>query len=458
MRKMILTLALVLFAASTMAQPLQDFDFSSEYRLSDGGDVSVTGGETVRGIVSFENQVERDLPLVVKLEVSSDEMRVTGEEFENLDVTVLSSNLSDDERPSEDLFAYPENIEEGEIPLFQFDPGNRVNQLECSVLSPSRNSSVYRCLSEDEELVSATDSRSAFNNVTVEASAVPNIAPGSYDFELKFLSQVGVGTETVSETVNASEPDKVSTPENQSSVTVNSSAEANVTVQQVTELSDPNTDTEEFVGGISVDVSNSSGQVDSSGVVTIGYEDDALDSEDVNVYFYNDTGAANQWVNVGGTQYTNNNTVSEEVDHFSTYGAFVEPQQADPTDTDDGGGDVIPFNPAEDEEENESDTQEQNEESSEQDDSSGDQQEDNTQQDGSSDQDDTGVEDSEQDTEDQTDSQQTPDTPTGQFFTSDTGIASGLLILLVVLVVYLEYTGRIELRELKEVIKQKTSS
>jgi hypothetical protein len=227
----------------------------------------------------------------------------------------------------------------------------------------------------------------------------------------------------------------------------------------VTELSDPNTDTEEFVGGISVDVSNSSGQVDSSGVVTIGYEDDALDSEDVNVYFYNDTGAANQWVNVGGTQYTNNNTVSEEVDHFSTYGAFVEPQQVDSTDTDDGGGgDVIPFDPAEDEEENESDTQEQNEESSEQDDSSGDQQEDNTQQDGSSDQDDTGVEDSEQDTEDQTDSQQTPDTPTGQFFTSDTGIASGLLILLVVLVVYLEYTGRIELRELKEVIKQKTSS
>ncbi|EGQ42685.1 MAG: hypothetical protein J07AB43_06720, partial [Candidatus Nanosalina sp. J07AB43] len=40
---------------------------------------------------------------------------------------------------------------------------------------------------------------------------------------------------------------------------------------------------------------------------------------------------------------------------------------------------------------------------------------------------------------------------------SGTGIASSLLILLVVLVVYLEYTGRIELRELKEVIKQKTS-
>ncbi|NMJ77125.1 PKD domain-containing protein [Nanohaloarchaea archaeon] len=111
-----------------------------------------------------------------------------------------------------------------------------------------------------------------------------------------------------------------------------------------------------------------------------------------------------------------------------------------------------------DEEETEPDTQEQSEDSSEQDDSSGDQQEDTTQDDGSSDQGDTGAEDSEQDAEDQTDTQQTPDTPTGQFFTSDTGIAGGLLILLVVLVVYLEYTGRIELRELKEVVKQKTSN
>ncbi|MBY6294219.1 hypothetical protein GLU60_02410 [Nanohaloarchaea archaeon H01] len=34
----------------------------------------------------------------------------------------------------------------------------------------------------------------------------------------------------------------------------------------------------------------------------------------------------------------------------------------------------------------------------------------------------------------------------------------GILIVLVVLTVLLEYTGKIELRELKEVIKQKTSN
>jgi hypothetical protein len=50
-----------------------------------------------------------------------------------------------------------------------------------------------------------------------------------------------------------------------------------------------------------------------------------------------------------------------------------------------------------------------------------------------------------------------PQTPVGQFFTSETGVAGGLIVVLVALVLFLEYTGRIELRELKEVLKQKFS-
>jgi hypothetical protein len=37
-------------------------------------------------------------------------------------------------------------------------------------------------------------------------------------------------------------------------------------------------------------------------------------------------------------------------------------------------------------------------------------------------------------------------------------IASSAIVLLVVLIIYFEYTGKIELRELKEVVKQKTSN
>jgi PGF-pre-PGF domain-containing protein len=158
--------------------------------------------------------------------------------------------------------------------------------------------------------------------------------------------------------------------------------------------------------------------------------------------------------------YTVELTVSDQAGNEDTETVDISVEEPDTG----GGGSVTTDTTGDDstdssdEDESEPDTQDQTEESSEQDDSSGDQQEDTTQDDGSSDQGDTSVEDSEQDAEDQTETQQTPDTPTGQFFTSDTGIASGLLILLVVLVVYLEYTGRIELRELKEVIKQKASN
>ena len=446
MKKIILSLILVLFAASAAAQPLQNFDFSSEYDLTSGGDIAVTGGEAVRGTVTFENQVNRDLPLVVKLEVSSDEMRVTGEEF-SLDVAVLSSNASDGEIPVEDLFRYPDNYEEDEIPPYSSDDDSRVTRLECSVLSPSRNSSVYRCLSDGEEIVSRSGSRSSFNNVSVEASAVPNIMPGSYNFELKVLSEVGVGGETVNKSVNASEPVKVSTSGNETSVMVNSSAESNVTVQQVTEISDPNSESDEFVGGVSVDVSNSSGEVDASGVVTISYESDSYDDDDVNVFFYNDTRDANDWVSVGGTQYPSNNTVSAEVSHFSTYGAFVE-QVSDSSGSDEedesSSAGPISFTPDEQEQDSPQNESQGQDPGSEPDDESQQQQEqesgENQEQSQSDSTEDTGSENT------GTDGSQSQGI-TGQFASSPSGIAALVFALVALILAYLQYSGRVNFRD-----------
>ena len=447
MKKVILTLCLVLFAASAAAQPLQDFDFSSNYGLTSGGDIAVTGGETVRGTVNFDNQVNRDLPLVVKLEVSSDEMKVTGEEF-NMDVAVLSSNASEASRPSEDLFAYPDNYGENEVPVYSNRADTRVTQLSCIVSSNSRNSSVYRCLSDDSEVVSRSQSNPAFNNVSVEASAVPNIMPGSYDFELKVMSEVGVGGEEKNVSVNASEPAVVNTSDNESVVTVNASADANVTVQQLVEVSDPNPESDEFVGGVSVDVSNSSGEVNASGTVMISYASDSYDDDDVNVFFYNDTGSDNEWVNIGGTQYPSNNTVSVEVSHFSTYGAFVE-QVSDSSDSDgeeeDSSAGRVPFTPDDQEQEdtpqNESQGQDpgselEDAEQQEQDQESGENQE-QSQSDSSED---TGSENT------GTDGSQSQGI-TGQFASSPSGVAALIFVLVAMIVAYLQYSGRINVRE-----------
>ncbi len=570
MKKMILTLALVMFAASASAQTLQDFESS----FDDNFQKSLAGGEGFSGYINFSSGVDRSVPLVVEVTVESDETSfatgdMKGAEFDVS--TILNSTgfdwksfvwdrvqrgegeilVPDDSvrendsipeavyvsEESEPVFAEdPANISEDDFPGFTFvesrseledldltyDPENTPAAYvvsksysgddylprteaypEDSILQGDRareefadglNASDYSLRPaqfrsgsegasiEDDSLVESIQRPAgdtleysfvlqegaiytgSQNSVLIRVGADQRIRPDSFDFSFEVRSEIGVISENRTEEVRASEPETVETGDTE--VSVNASADANVTVQTVeqTSLPDPSPESD-FVGGVSVDVSNRSGQVEASGNITVSYDQSVVDSNDLDedsmsVYFFNES--RGEWTSEGVEvvdRDTGENTVTADVAHFSTYAVFAE-QQDDSTDTDDGsgGGDVIPFDPAEDEEETEPDTQDQTEESSEQDDSSGDQQEETTQDDGSSDQGDTGVEDSEQDAEDQTDTQQTPDTPTGQFFTSDTGIAGGLLILLVVLVVYLEYTGRIELRELKEVIKQKTSN
>ena len=430
MKKIVLSMVVVLMAGSVAAQSLQNFEYSP---FEDEYPIDLTGGESFTQEINFTSEADQSLPFGLRVTVENDTT-----DFETGDLVGAEFDLTgslEDSRTERSL-------------VFE----NRLNDGDLVYIGS---------IDADNGSLGAFSE----NSLDVSVEADPAISPDSFDFEFDVRSAPGFAEETESTEINDTTGEaEVSVGE--SSVYVSSDAGESVAVESYSEttVSPPEPD-REFVSGVGVEVQDSNGdEAEANGTVSIGYSQDVveennLDESSMDVYYYNNS--LMEWTTEGVevvSRDTADNVVEADVAHFSTYAAFAE-QQDDSTDTDDGGGDVIPFDPAEDDEETESDTQEQTEESSEQDDSSGDQQEDTTTQDDeTSGQEDTGVEDSEQDAEDQTDTQQTPDTPTGQFFTSDTGIAGGLLILLVVLVVYLEYTGRIELRELKEVIKQKTSN
>jgi hypothetical protein len=410
MKKMILTLALVMFAVSVSAQPLHNFEYDSERAINDDGSFSVTGGETVGANVSFDNRVNRELPLVLKLRFSSDNMKVVGEEFD-LSASVYSSNADSE----------------------------RTTALKCDPTRVSRNASVWECLGRENEILSSSSSY-----VDVEVTAVPQIKPGKYSYELKVMSEIGVGNTVVeNQNVKAKTSERFDAPREGVSVEVKPSSNADVSVKSLQEISAEPPSNRGFVGGVSVDVSNKTGEVESTGTVTITYEDNSLDERDVDMYFYEDSGDENRWDNIGGTHFPGNNTVTVDVEHFSTYAAFANDGGDDSGGSGGGGSIDVSETETDEQQENETETQQnQTEEGGQEQDTTQQEEQDQTTQEDDT----TGQETGEQ--QEETGPQQegqTPRTPAGQFFSNTTSVTGVLLALILVLAAVLQYSGRIDL-------------
>lgn len=400
MKKLVLGLFLVLFAGLSVGAPLQNFEYGGV--AADGFDFDVSGGESVSGEVGFDNRVNRDLPLKFVLDVSGEDVDVTGEGFN------VSANFSSG----------------------GFDDG-----LTCEEVNLSESSERYSCFHESENEIQAQSSSTVDFRIDVH----PRIRPDDYSMNLSVRSVIGEGT-VVQENVSAGNSTVVEA--GSSSVAVNASESASVEVKALDRVSaSPPSQGSDFAGGVSVGVSNGSEEVEASGTVSITYSDDSLDERDVNVYFYDGSlPEGERWVGQGGTHYPSNNSVVAQVDHFSTYAAFAEPESDDDSVPSFAG--PIEWSPPRGEEDVNNGTDP---------DVPGDVQQNDTQED---DEDSSGedVNDTVPGQEESTGPGQGPNSgspggPTGLFTGQSSGVIGGLFVLVLAVVAYLQYSGRIKLEE-----------
>jgi hypothetical protein len=568
MRKIVLSLTLVLLAASASAQTLQDFESSFDENFQK----DLAGGEGFSGTINFSSGVERPVPLVVEVTVESDKTSfatgdLRGEEFDVLttlistgydwkpvvwervqrgegEILVPDDSVRENDSIPEAVYVSEESgfsfeddpevasITEDDFPGFTFvetrseledldltyDPDNTpasyvgsdfysgegylpkaeaypedsgisggrareefadgLNASDYSLMAPQsvvrggygedslpgRDAGLIESIqrpAEDtlqysfalQERAVHTDSQ---NSVLIEVGADQRIKPDSFDFSFEVKSEVGVMGENETEEVRASQLEAVRA--GNAGVSVNASADANVTVQTVEKVSAPEPAPEsEFVGGVSVDVSNSSGEVEASGTVSINYDEDyieenSLEEDSMQVYYYNSTKST--WTSEGIEvleRNTGENVVTAQVEHFSTYAAFAEQQEDEEDDSSGGGGSTFITPVQQEEPGNETEPQESGTE---------DEQSQGTPQEGG-----------QQQPEGQNQDDQTwgrPETPvegppqntpgngiTGQFLGSPTNLAGVVVALIVAMIGVLAYTGRIELEAVAERVKEK---
>lgn len=177
-------------------------------------------------------------------------------------------------------------------------------------------------------------------------------------------------------------------------------------------------------------------------------EENGLDESSMQVYFYNESSL--EWTTEGVENISRDledNVVEADVAHFSTYGAFAEPEQENDEDS---GGDgsssiVISDSDTPEEQDDIQDQQDNQDTSQESDQESTEEQQDET----------TGQEDSD-DSQQQNNPDESPEQGiTGQFLGSPTNVGVLLVGLLVAMVAALQYFGKIELRSLIELIREK---
>lgn len=550
MKKMILTLAIVFFAASASAQTLQDFESS----FDDNFQKDLAGGEDFMGTINFSSGVERPVPLMVEATVEAENTEfekgdLKGEEFDvaaglfskgfdwkptvwefvqqgDGEILLAEESVRDNDSVPEAVYvSQPLEVEE-ELPegyslvntreeLENVDltydpettPGDTMELHDYSgdagylpVAAPVNddievvgsfevpeelNASHYKLAApvssppppEEEmglwfdrgiERLDENTLRYSFtlddisvypessNSVRIYVGADRRIKPDSFDFSFDVKSEVGVSGENTTEEVEASEPENVEAGDTE--VSVNASADANVTVQTVEQVSaqDPSPGSD-FVSGVSVDVSNSSGEVEASGNVSISYdqdyiEDNNLDEDSMQVYYYNST--QDMWTSEDVEviqRDTVQNTVTAEADHFSTYAAFAEEQEMTDDDTGGSGGGIEGYFEQQDESE-ENQTEVEQDDSTDQTEDTEDgqptdgEQTDETNQTESDETagDETGSEDSVSDEDAEDGPQQSI---TGEFVSGPSGVAVSVLALIVVLVAILEYRRGLGIRE-----------
>lgn len=396
MKKLALGFLLVLLVGFSAGATLEDFDYVYE----DGFEVDLTGGETLFMGANFTNAASENVPLGVEVTVEGEDhpMSDSGEEFD------ISGSLSDvDGSPD-----YVDLVQTG--------------------YKTSEGLGIYRFrLNSTEEVVEGR------NSLDLEFKSDVRIRPDSYSFDISIRSVVGLGT-TKNLTVSPGEgPETVSFEDTGSSVSLDAGAEdvkVNVTQLSSVTVSPPQSG-DEFVGGFTVDKEDQ--EKDLSGNVKVRYDDDSLDSRDLSVYYYNDSESS--WENVGGIHYPSNNSVVAQVDHFSTYAAYAEPEQ----DEEENRASFTPgFNPSEEQvnETNQTDEQSLNDTDGEEQPPQDDQSEEQT-----------GEDTQQEETQEDTSSAQQPSGPTGLFTANSGSTALGLIAVLFTVIAVLQYTGRIKVQE-----------
>ena len=293
--------------------------------------------------------------------------------------------------------------------------------------------------------------------IVMESS--PRIRPDTFSFEFDVRSVPGFASESKNESVGEDGEAEVEVGTDSVTTSVDVSAEegSNVSVESYDEVAvaPPRPDSE-FVGGVGVEVTKDNEQVEASGNITVSYDQSVVDSNDLDedsmdVYYFNESRGG--WTGEGVEvveRDVEDNTVTAEADHFSTYAVFAD--QEEPTETGDNTVDgfdgPVEFAPPRDEEEEVNDSEPQDESDGEDDIQQNDTQEDDED---SSGDDGTGLEqgDDESTAGPQQDSgPENPTGPTGLFTGQSGNVVLGLMALLVAVLAVLQYVGRVDIREL----------
>jgi hypothetical protein len=410
MRKSMIIISVLFFASITLAQPVQLEDTDSTDL-----DIEMAGGETREFSINVETNpgfndnfaVETRLRVSnTELEVSEDQDRVSGEEFD-LERSLNSEGFED-----------------------------------CRTFRGGKNYAEYICTFDSSDFGDE-------NTVDYTLSSSPRLMPGDYQFELSLLSSPSSAPAIDNQNVNLSrgESSSVALESSQGSITVdiNSGVSGNAEVESHESVAAETPQGEdEFVSAVSVNI-NSTEEDTSDGEIRFEHDENL---NDVEVYLLENGEWTSEDIEV---VETGDDYVLAEVPHFSTYAAYGEEEE----DSGGGGGstDFSP-QPDQDSEDAEDDTQSSEDESQ------------TDQPEGSDNQTGTGSEDT---GENQTDEQtgQQPDEPnetpgqanglTGQFTQSPGAVGLGIALLIGVVLFGLDYAGRIDLREIFNDLKEKFS-
>ncbi|MFB6116116.1 MAG: hypothetical protein ABEK10_01275 [Candidatus Nanosalina sp.] len=286
MKKLYLVLVLLLLPLAS-AQSLEDFS----YQPGKGYSTSFTGGESFVQNVSFHVESEREVPLALELRVKSQsyDMSSSGAEFSLKGEWRTDSGLSD-----EFNFTY-----------------RAVN-----------GTGLYRAESVGSSGFIPPGTR---NTISITVDSSRRIIPDKYSFELRVKSSPGFTAETksfeVSEGFNSFEIGS-------SGVLFEASASGNVNVSTYSDMAVAGPESAEmFVNGLEVDVE---GLVLDDRSVRIGYTQgeisgNFLEEDSIRIYRLNKS--SGKWTTEGVEmvyQDFRDNYVVAEVDHFSTYAAFAE--------------------------------------------------------------------------------------------------------------------------------------
>jgi len=313
-------LLLVLFSFSVASAPLNVTD-SDLTEFTDG----VTGGDTVTVSVDFRNTVDRPVDVMPVLTFSSEEVKVTGQEF--IPNRFRSRYDISSERGYNSGCAPYRNI------------SLNAKSLYCGQVDSSSSNSSY----DGDRSLGLLEAGSGDHNFSVTFQVHPLIEPASYDLEIDlraFPGETGEGggvydVSTDLRDLNLSDG---------STVGVRAEENGEAFVIPVTDPYASSPEGTSFVKAYKVEVFRSGvnqPEVNASGFLNLSYPEGLDQDSSIGLYRY--SVGDDEWVDVTDSVDRASRMVYAEVDHFSTYAVFSSPaddseDEGDDGESGDGGG------------------------------------------------------------------------------------------------------------------------